>query len=63
MKVNRKKVNLIERLAYKYRHRQANGIKTRNSLQVSKAQHPSRTRQNDRANARVEAGNDRQLGI
>ena len=63
MRVKGKLGKKYERMAYKYRHRQTNGSKTRNSLQVSKAQHPSRTRQNDRANARVEAGNDRQLGI
>jgi hypothetical protein len=58
MHINRKRVNLIERMANKYRHRQPHRVEDRNALQVSKAQHPSRTRSLDRANASLEAEHD-----
>ena len=58
MKVNRKRVHLIERMANKYRHRQPHRVEDRNSLQVSKAQHPSRTRSLSRSNTSLEAKHD-----
>lgn len=63
LKVNRKRVKLIERMAYKYRHSKTNRVETRHTLQISKEKHPSQTRQDDRENASMETRNDRQLGV
>jgi hypothetical protein len=54
MKVNRKRVKLIERMAYIYRHRKIVGAQVRHDLQASKAKHPSRARSSDRENASLE---------
>ena len=58
MKINRKRVQLIERLANYYRHRNYDRAKERHDLQVSKAQHPSRARSVHRSNASLEEIND-----
>jgi hypothetical protein len=58
MHINRRRVNLIERMANKYRHRQSHRVEVRDSLSISKAQHPSRTRSHNRANASLEAEHD-----
>jgi len=54
MKINRKKVKLIERMAYLYRHRQIVGSQVRHDIQASKAKHPSRARSTDRQQAPLE---------
>jgi len=61
MHINRERVNLIERMANKYRHRQPHRVEDRHNLQISKAQHPSRTRSLNRANASLETGNDQPM--
>ena len=58
MKINQRRVQLIERLANYYRHRQSNRAKERHDIQVSKSQHPSRARSVHRSHASLEEIND-----
>ena len=59
MQLNRKRVQLIERLANSYRHRKLNRFEDKHDRQVSKAQHPSRARAVHRENSSLEKTNDR----
>jgi len=61
MKVKRKRVQLIERLANYYRHSRINRAKDRHDLHLSKAQHPSRARSFNRSVTTLEERNDRRV--
>lgn len=67
MKLNskhqRKLRKKYERLANKYRYSKDNWIKSGNSAQLSKSQHPSQTRQIHGENSSLENRNDQTMGV